>query len=272
MRALANDRFCSGSSDGKSLEGAGTREAGADTCLDNLSDRRILVVEDTPDVARLVADHLREIFKEVLVCGDGRAALETLERERIDLIVLDLMLPQLGGLEVCRALRAAGNPVPILMLSARSTELDRIVGIEFGADDYMVKPFSVLELLARVKALFRRCDLQAANSAPEQKSRLTVSDLSIDRPSREVSRDGKGIPLTEKEFDLLCVFASNPGRVYARSQLLDLVWGCGTGIYEYTVTSHINRLRAKIEPDPANPNVIQTVWGVGYRLQVPVRK
>ncbi|MFA6312281.1 MAG: response regulator transcription factor [Sterolibacterium sp.] len=231
---------------------------------------RILVVEDTVELASLVADNLREIVKEVIVCGDGRAALRTLERERVDLVVLDVMLPELGGLEVCRALRAAGNTVPILMLSARSTELDRIVGIEFGADDYMVKPFSMLELLARVKALFRRCDLQAA-SVPAQNNRLMVADLSIDQVSREVLRDGKPIPLTEKEFDLICVFANNPGRVFSRSQLLDLVWGSGTGVYEGTVTSHINRLRARIEPDPANPSIIQTVWGVGYRLHAPLR-
>lgn len=263
-----NGHLSSGVSNGTSHSYPGGEN---DACVDRLLAHRILVVEDTSEVARLVADSLLEIVKEVIVCGDGRAALRTLERERVDLVVLDVMLPELGGLEVCRALRAAGNTVPILMLSARSTELDRIVGIEFGADDYMVKPFSMLELLARVKALFRRCDLQAAQSLPARNSCLMAADLCIDRSSRQVSRAGKTIPLTEKEFDLICVFAGNPGRVYSRSQLLDLVWGCGTGVYEGTVTSHINRLRARIETDPANPTIIQTVWGVGYRLHVPMR-
>ena len=267
MHIPANGHFTSGSSDRTSRPYPG---AGTEAYVDRLFAHRLLVVEDTSEVARLVADNLREIVKEVIVCGDGRAALKILERERVDLVVLDVMLPELDGLEVCRALRAAGNVVPILMLSARSTELDRIVGIEFGADDYMVKPFGMLELLARVKALFRRCDLRTAQSVAAQNDRLMVADLSIDRVSREVSRDGKGIPLTEKEFDLIWVFASNPGRVYARNQLLDLVWGCGTGVYEGTVTSHINRLRARIEPDPANPSIIQTVWGVGYRLHAPL--
>lgn len=259
--------FSSGSLDGTSRPISG---AVAGTCVDRLSGHRVLVVEDTPEVARLVADNLRQIVREVTVCGDGRTALKTLERECVDLIILDVMMPELGGLEVCRALRAAGNTVPILMLSARSSELDRIVGIEFGADDYMIKPFSMLELLARVKALFRRCNHQAANYVPAQDSHLMVANLSIDRLSRQVSSDGKKVPLTEKEFDLLCVFASNPGRVYSRSQLLDLVWGFGSGVYEGTVTSHINRLRARIEPDPANPTIIETVWGIGYRLHSPL--
>lgn len=255
--------FNSGSSDGMSRPSSGT-------VAGRLYDHRVLVVEDAPEVARLVADNLRQIVREVTVCGDGRTALKTLERECVDLVILDVMLPELDGLEVCRALRAAGNTIPILMLSARSSELDRIVGIEFGADDYMLKPFSMLELLARVKALFRRCDHQAANYVSAKDSRLMVANLSIDRLSRQVSSNGKEVPLTEKEFDLLCVFASNPGRVYSRSQLLDLVWGSGSGVYEGTVTSHINRLRARIEPDPANPTIIETVWGIGYRLHSPL--
>lgn len=231
---------------------------------DSLLDRHILVVDDTSEVALLVADHLREIVRNVAICGDGRSALETVKRESIDLIVLDLMLPELGGLEVCSALRASGAPPLILMLTAKATELDRIVGLEFGADDYMVKPFSVLELVARVKALFRRLD--RASAAPPSESHITVGDLLIDPVARQVFRSGVEIALTEKEFDLLYLFASKPGRVFSRNQLLDLVWGCGNGIYEYTVTSHISRLRSKIEPDPANPRIIQTAWGVGYRL------
>jgi len=231
---------------------------------DLLLDRSILVVEDASELALLVADQLREIVTNVAICGDGRSALEMLKREPIDLIVLDLMLPGLGGLEVCSVLRASGTPPLILMLTAKSTELDRIVGLEFGADDYMVKPFSMLELVARVKALFRRLDRVSA--APPLERHISVAGLSIDPVARQVFRSGAEISLTEKEFDLLYLFASKPGRVFSRNQLLDLVWGCGNGIYEYTVTSHISRLRSKIEPDPANPRIIQTAWGVGYRL------
>lgn len=232
-----------------------------------LLDRRILVVEDTSEVALLVADRLAEIVRDVAICGDGRTALETLKREPSDLIVLDLMLPELDGLEVCSALRSTGTPPLILMLTAKGTELDRIVGLEFGADDYMVKPFSVLELVARVKALLRRLDRASVVPPPERP--MFIADLLIDPAARQVFRSGLELSLTEKEFDLLYLFASKPGRVFSRSQLLDLVWGCANGIYEYTVTSHISRLRAKIEPDPANPRVIQTAWGIGYRLVQP---
>jgi len=168
--------------------------------------------------------------RNVAICGDGRSALETLKREPVDLIVLDLMLPELSGLEVCSALRASGTSPLILMLTAKYTELDRIVGLEFGADDYMVKPFSVLELVARVKALFRRLD--RAGAAPPPERLITVAGLSIDPVARQVFRCGVEIALTEKEFDLLYLFASKPGRVFSRNQLLDLVWGCGNGIYE----------------------------------------
>lgn len=251
-------------------EVARTRPAAANARpSDLLLDRSILVVEDTSEVALLVADYLREIVRNVAICGDGRVALETLKREPVDLIVLDLMLPELGGLEVCSAVQAFGPPPLILMLTAKATELDRIVGLEFGADDYMVKPFSMLELVARVKALFRRLD--RATAAPPLERHIAVANLLIDPVARQVFRSGVDIGLTEKEFDLLYLFASKPGRVFSRNQLLDLVWGCGNGIYEYTVTSHISRLRSKIETDPANPRIIQTAWGVGYRLmQAPL--
>ncbi len=234
---------------------------------DLLLDRRILVVDDTAEVALMVAHHLREFVKYVAVCGDGRSALAIVKEEPIDLMVLDLMLPELGGLEVCSALRASGRPPLILMLTARATELDRIIGLEFGADDYMVKPFSALELVARVKALFRRLERGHASAGPPPpEGNIMVGDLVIDSAARQVFRAGVEISLTEKEFDLLYLFASKPGRVFSRNQLLDLVWGCGNGIYEYTVTSHISRLRSKIECDPANPRIIQTAWGIGYRL------
>lgn len=253
----------------KAISEAGTHGGNMGTGLLDVLNRRILIVEDTQAVAHIVAERLREIVLDVIVCGDGRAALAIIEREPIDLIVLDLMLPEIGGLDVCRAVRAGGKPIRILMLTAKSSELDRIVGLEFGADDYMVKPFSILELMARVKALCRRGELGTATPIAPQEGIIRIAGLHIDRLSREVFRDDQHIALTEKEFELLFLLASNPGRVYARSQLLDQVWSYGSSIYEYTVTSHINRLRAKIEPDPANPTYIQTVWGVGYRLRDP---
>ncbi len=223
------------------------------------------MVDDSTELAHLVASRLREFVKSVAICGDGRAALDMLTRHPCDLLVLDLVLPGLGGLEVCRALRAAEAPPLILMLTAKATELDRIVGLEFGADDYMVKPFSLLELAARVKALFRRLQRPPTQAASATES-IRVDDLVIDPSARQVFRAGVEIHLTEKEFDLLHLFASKPGRVFSRNQLLDLVWGCNNGVYEYTVTSHMSRLRSKIESDPANPRIIQTAWGIGYRL------
>ena len=229
---------------------------------------RILVIEDTVEIAQLVKENLSAIARDIVVCADGSEGLASARRERFNLIVLDLMLPGLGGLDICRALRASGRQTPILMLTAKSTELDRIVGLEFGADDYMVKPFSILEFVARVKALLRRTEQIHQLQQRESEQPIHVADLVIDPMCRQVVRGCKTIELTEKEFDLLYLFAGNPGRVYSRSQLLDLVWGCGSrALYEYTVTSHINRLRSKIETDPGNPSIIQTVWGIGYRIQ-----
>jgi DNA-binding response OmpR family regulator len=228
--------------------------------------RHILVVEDEPEVARLVERHLVELGHRVTILGDGRSAFERARREPFDLIILDLMLPGMDGLEVCRALRAENVPTPILVLTAKSTELDRIVGLEFGADDYMVKPFSVLELLARVKAIFRRVDLAQARVGARAEEPIHFGEFVLDPRARTLTRGSEPIALTAKEFDLLYVFAANPGRVYTRAQLLDLVWGYGDGVYEANVTSHINRLRAKVERDPARPVHIQTVWGVGYRF------
>jgi DNA-binding response OmpR family regulator len=228
--------------------------------------QRLLVVEDSSEVAELVTRQLADVAREVIVLGNGEEALRAAERTRFDLIVLDLMLPGLGGLEICRSLRAAGDTTPILILTARATELDRIVGLEYGADDYVIKPFSVLELVARVKALLRRVGTPHSAGVDRDRRPVRFGDFMLDPRSRELLRGETRIPLTAKEFDLLYLLAANPGRVYARSQLLDLVWGYAEGIYEHTVNSHINRLRAKIETDPSAPAVIETVWGVGYRL------
>jgi len=227
--------------------------------------RRILAVEDNLDLADLLLMHLRDAGYAVEKAGDGRGALKRLEDESFDLVVLDLMLPDLDGLDICRRLRARPDYLPILMLTSKSTEFDRVLGLEVGADDYLTKPFSIRELLARVKALFRRVD--ALVETPTQLQRVLQFDrLTIDPARRRVLLDGREVHLTSREFDLLVHFASHPGLVYSRAQLLDLVWGYGHDGYEHTVNSHINRLRAKIERAPAAPRYILTVWGVGYKF------
>jgi len=228
--------------------------------------RRILVVEDNRDIARLVQLHLRDASYRVDFVENGAEGLERARAARYDLIILDLMLPQLDGLEVCRRLRAEGSQVPILMLTAKTAEVDRVLGLEIGADDYLTKPFSIHELVARVNALFRRIDAHAHGGEPAAPEPVTVGAISIDPASRRVTVDGRAVDLTAKEFDLLLHLARHAGRVYSRAQLLDEVWGYGHDGYEHTVNSHINRLRAKIEHNPADPRYVLTVWGVGYKF------
>jgi DNA-binding response OmpR family regulator len=230
--------------------------------------RRILVVEDDRDIAGLIEMHLRDLECEVTLAHDGLTALDLATRRDFDLIILDLMLPKLDGLEITKRLRARTNYTPILMLTARSSDVDRIVGLELGADDYLTKPFNVRELTARVKALLRRVDaLTRPPDTATAATRLDFGELVIDTEKRKVTLRGKVIELTAKEFDLLLQFARYPGRVYTRAQLLDVVWGYGHDGYEHTVNSHINRLRSKIEGDHANPEWILTVWGVGYKFR-----
>lgn len=231
--------------------------------------RKILVIEDEKDIAHLVELHLRDLGCDVTLAHDGRVGLDLALAQQFDLIVLDLMVPGLDGLEVCRSLRARPAYIPILMLTAKSTELDRVLGLEVGADDYLTKPFSIRELIARVKALFRRVDALAAQNAGDKQQVLHVGDLVIDVDRRKVTLRGKPVELTAKEFALLLQFARHPGKVYTRSQLLDQVWNYSHDGYEHTVNSHINRLRAKIEHDPAHPDYILTVWGVGYKFAEP---
>lgn len=226
---------------------------------------RILLVEDDKDIAHLVALNLRDDGYDVDVVHDGLDGLNAATETDFDLLILDVMLPGMDGLELCRHLRAKDNYTLVLMLTAKSSELDRVLGLEIGADDYLTKPFSLRELQARVKALLRRKQ-QLEIAAPQVSETLSIGDLCIDTDKRDVTVAGKKIGLTAKEFDLLLQFAQHPGKVYTRTQLLDLVWGYGYEGYEHTVNSHINRLRAKIEQDPANPSYIETVWGVGYRF------
>ena len=232
--------------------------------------QRVLIVEDEPEIADLVKLHLADEGYEVETAADGETALARAEDGAFDLVVLDLMLPGIDGLEVTRRLRAADTYTPILMLTARSSELDRVVGLEVGADDYLTKPFSIRELVARVKAIFRRVEALAATAGSDDDERpIDVAGLHLDPARRKVTLDGEEVHLTAREFDLLHCFAARPGRVFTRGELLEQVWGYGYDGYEHTVNSHINRLRSKIEADPANPAYVLTVWGVGYRFREP---
>jgi len=227
---------------------------------------KVLVIEDELDIAKLVQLHLQDLPCEVSLAFDGIVGLAEAEAKAYDLIILDLKLPGLEGLEVCKRLRARGRYTPILMLTSKSSELDRVLGLEVGADDYLTKPFSVMELTARVKALFRRVEMLGKKDEAAQGNLLQARDMSIDIERHAVTVRGQGIELTAREFDLLVHFARHPGRVYSREQLLDQVWGYQHSGYDHTVNSHINRLRSKIERDPQNPEYIHTVWGVGYKF------
>jgi len=231
--------------------------------------KRILVVEDNTDIAFLVAMHLRDSGAHVDVAHDGHEGLRKAMHDPYDLVILDLMLPGKDGLEICRELRSQSFYTPILMLTAKSAEMDRILGLELGADDYLTKPFSVGELVARAKAIFRRIDSVSKNDSTEEEI-LKSGKLVIDRTKRRVELENKTVELTAKEFDLLWHFAQHPEQVFTRSQLLDSVWGYGHDGYEHTVNSHINRLRSKIESNPSQPDYILTVWGVGYKFQSAV--
>ena len=228
--------------------------------------RKVLVIEDDHDIADLVALHLRDEGYDVEVQRNGSDGLAAALSGQHELIILDLMLPGIDGLSICRRLRGEERYIPILMLTAKSSELDRVLGLEMGADDYLTKPFSIRELVARVKALFRRAEAMGTNPCEPTSETLDCGDLHIDVERRSVTIGGKLVDLTAKEFELLLFFAQHPGRVYSRVQLLDQVWGYGHEGYEHTVNSHINRLRAKIEKDPAKPRYVLTVWGVGYKF------
>ena len=233
-----------------------------------MQSKRILVVEDESDIADLVQLHLENLCDEVVVASDGHEGMRLATSEHWALILLDLRLPGPDGLQICRAVRRERPYQPILMLTSKSSELDRVLGLDTGADDYLTKPFSVLELVARVRAILRRIEnVQRLTKQPEsEQTHIDAGSLTIDPATREVHRDGQPIELTAREFDLLEHFARRPGRVFRRSDLLSSVWGTGHDGYEHTVNSHINRLRAKIEKDPSDPQMIVTVWGVGYKF------
>ncbi len=230
-------------------------------------DTRILIIEDDPEISDLVCMHLGDLGYGVERAARGDAGFRKAHDGGFDLIILDLMLPGMDGLEICKRLREKSTRVPILMLTAKSEEIDKVLGLELGADDYLTKPFSIRELIARVKAILRRTQHQGdAATGRAQPTELAYDGLAIDLDKRRVTVEGNPVELTAKEFDLLALFASHPGKPFNREQLLNQVWGYSFSGYEHTVNSHINRLRAKIETDPSEPRFILTVWGFGYRF------
>ncbi|MCA1977432.1 MAG: response regulator transcription factor [Klebsiella quasipneumoniae] len=227
--------------------------------------KTILLVEDDEDIATLLRLNLRDEGYQIVHEADGGQALARLETRVWDAVILDLMLPGVDGLEICRRIRQMTRYLPVIIISARTSEMHRVLGLEMGADDYLAKPFSLLELIARVKALFRRQEAMGQNLLMDA-GRLSCHGLSIDPLSREVRLRGELVDLTPREFELLYYFARHPGEVFSRLALLEQVWGYQHEGYEHTVNTHINRLRSKIERDPAEPDIILTVWGKGYKF------
>jgi phosphate regulon transcriptional regulator PhoB len=230
---------------------------------------KVLVVDDEPSLVSTISYNLRREGHEVVTAGDGVRAVEVARRERPDLIVLDLMLPRMDGLDVCRQIRQSPSPqlrnVPILMLTAKADEVDKVVGLEVGADDYVTKPFSMRELLARLKAMLRRTQMEPADTTTNRP--VSIATIEIDPGQRRVLRKGKEIALKPKEFELLTFFGRHPGQVFSREQLLDQVWGYGFIGDNRTVDVHVRWLREKIEKNPSKPKLLETVRGVGYRLR-----
>jgi DNA-binding response OmpR family regulator len=226
--------------------------------------KRVLIVEDDIHIADLLRMHLQDEGYQVTHCADGAQGLAQVRTGGWDALILDIMLPGVDGLEICRQARAMTTYTPIIITSARASEVHRILGLELGADDYLPKPFSVLELVARVKALLRRADAMSRNQRNEGGA-LELNGVRVDPLTRQASVNGSALDLTPREFDLLYFFIKHPEKVFSRLDLLNQVWGYQHDGYEHTVNTHINRLRAKIEADPADPTRILTVWGKGYR-------
>nr|WP_315257042.1 response regulator transcription factor [uncultured Duganella sp.] len=229
-----------------------------------MDNKRVLIVEDDLHIADLLRLHLQDEGYQVTHCADGTQGLAQVRTGGWDALILDIMLPGVDGLEICRQARAMATYTPIIITSARSSEVHRILGLELGADDYLPKPFSVLELVARVKALLRRADAMSRNQRNEGGA-LELNGVRVDPITRQAHLNGAALDLTPREFDLLYFFIKHPEKVFSRLDLLNQVWGYQHDGYEHTVNTHINRLRAKIEADPADPKRILTVWGKGYR-------
>lgn len=228
--------------------------------------RQVLIIEDDADIAELISIHLNDLVCQLKHCTNGEAGLAKAVEENFDLIVLDIMLPGMDGLEVCRKLRALNITSPILILTAKSEEIDKVLGLETGADDYLTKPFSIREFVARVKAIFRRQTIHEKAIENPVSNLLRIENLLIEQDKRKVLVSGNRIELTPKEYDLLLLLALRPGKSFSREDLLNLIWGYDFSGHEHTVNSHINRLRSKIESDFSKPRFILTTWGVGYRF------
>lgn len=229
--------------------------------------KNVLIIEDDVNIVGLLVIHLRDLGCTIVSETNGQKGLLIARERQFDLIILDIMLPGLNGIEICRKLRQTDRHTPIMMLTSRSEEIDKVMGLETGADDYLTKPFSVREFIARVKVIFRRSEDRAAtHDTLPRSSVIRFEGLEIDIDKRKVMLANTRIDLSPKEFELIALLASNPGKSYSRKQLLNLVWGYDFEGYEHTVNSHINRLRGKIEKDLSNPIFILTSWGVGYRF------
>jgi len=234
--------------------------------INTINVKKVLVVEDDRDLVGLLNIHLRDLDCQLDIAYDGTEGFKKAISNQYDLIILDIMLPFMNGLDICREVRALKILTPVLMLTAKSEELDKVLGLETGADDYITKPFGIREFLARVKAIFRRKELNKQEMNGFSKQILEFGQLKIEIEKRKVSLENQRIDLSPKEFDLLTLLASHPGKSYSRAKLLELIWGYDFEGFEHTVNSHINRLRAKIEPDMSEPTYIITTWGVGYRF------
>jgi len=228
--------------------------------------KKVLVIEDDQEIVDLLEIHLKDLNCRLIKSYDGTSGLKNAITGQFDLIILDLMLPGMDGLDVCRKIRSKHINTPILILTAKSEEIDKVLGLEIGADDYMTKPFSVREFIARVKSIFRRTQMNELRIQAGSTKILNFGLMTIDIDKRKVSISNNRVDLSPKEFDLLILLATNPGKSYSRSRILNLVWGYEFNGYEHTVNAHINRLRAKIEPEMATPHFILTTWGVGYRF------
>ena len=230
----------------------------------------ILIVEDDPEIAELIEVHLQDLGYGVTRADNGKDGLREARHGGYDLLILDIMLPDLDGFEICKRVRTEDRSIPILMLTAKTEEVDKVLGLELGADDYITKPFSIRELTARVKANLRRVEVDREELArSSQEKPLQYNNLVIEPEKRRVKRSGEPLDLTAKEFDLLLLLARHPGKAFDRQELLEQVWGYQHTGYSHTVNTHINRLRNKIEDDPSEPRFVQTVWGVGYRFAEP---
>jgi len=230
---------------------------------------KILIIEDTQDIGEIIKVNLEDSNFKAHHVSRGIPGLNEAKSGDYSLIILDLMLPDIDGLTICRKIREDDKKTPILILTAKGDEIDRVLGLEIGADDYMTKPFSTRELVARVKAILRRVNLQETDSIKENKSKIiSIGNFKAELSNRAIYLKDTEIQLTVKEFELLSLFLQNPGRTFSRTDLLEMVWGFNFDGYEHTVNTHINRLRNKIESDPGNPEYLKTVWGIGYRFNV----